>query len=210
MNRRLLMALAASVAVLGSIWVQVIAQTESPEAVVHETAEAILAAIDGRREHLRENTDELHQVVRDVFLPRFDQGYAAYLVLGRHGRQATTEQRSRFTNALYNYLLNQYAVAILRFTPDRLQVVPYEEGAGEERATIRTFVLLDDNRRIPVNYEMRLSEEGWRLYDVVIEGISYIRNLRSQLNSSLEREGIDRVIERLENNRGIGSASAVQ
>jgi phospholipid transport system substrate-binding protein len=177
------------------------APTESPGDVVHGAAEIALQAMDGRREYLGANPAELRMIVDAAFRPRFDTNYAAYLVLGRHGRTASAEQRRRFTAALYNYILNRYAQGLLRFDADRLQILPYQGEPGEDRATVRTFVTLEDGEKIPVNYDLRLGDGGWKVYDVIIEGISYVRNLRSQLGSEIEQQGLDNVILRLESYR---------
>ena len=180
-----------------SLSTQADAQTENPEAVVRSAAEQVLESIDGRREYLEANPEELRALVNSVFLPRFDRGYAAYLVLGRYGREASADQRSRFTEALYQYMLNRYANGLLSYTSDRLQVLPYQDTPGEERATVRTFVMLNDGRKIPVNYDLRLGDAGWRVFDIAIEGISYVRNLRSQLGQEIEQNGLESVIARL-------------
>ena len=174
------------------------AQLETPEDVVRATAESILQSMADRKDYLAAHPAELYRLVNSIFLPRFDQNYAAYLVLGRHVRAASAEQRSRFTTALYDYILNRYAQGLLSFTSDRLQILPYRDAPGEDRATVRTFVILDNGRRIPVNYDLRLSDVGWRLYDIAIDGISYVRNLRSQLGAEIEQNGLDSVIVRLE------------
>ena len=67
-----------------------------------------------------------------------------------------------------------------------------------DRATIRTLVTLDDGSDVPVNYELRLGSGGWKVYDIVIEGVSYVRNLRSQLGAEIDANGLDSVILRLE------------
>ncbi|MCZ6474988.1 MAG: ABC transporter substrate-binding protein, partial [Gammaproteobacteria bacterium] len=174
------------------------AQLETPEDVVRATAESILQSMADRKDYLAAHPAELYRLVDSIFLPRFDRNYAAYLVLGRHVRAASAEQRSRFTTALYDYILNRYAQGLLSFTSDRLQILPYRDAPGEDRATVRTFVILDNGRRIPVNYDLRLSDVGWRLYDIAIDGISYVRNLRSQLGAEIEQNGLDSVIVRLE------------
>lgn len=187
----------AAVASVG-LYSQTNAQLETPEDVVRATAESILQSMADRKDYLAAHPAELYRLVDSIFLPRFDQNYAAYLVLGRHVRAASAEQRSRFTTALYDYILNRYAQGLLSFTSDRLQILPYRDAPGEDRATVRTFVILDNGRRIPVNYDLRLSDVGWRLYDIAIDGISYVRNLRSQLGAEIEQNGLDSVIARLE------------
>ncbi len=171
---------------------------ESPEAIVRDAAEAILAAMEGRREYLEANPAELNAIVERVFLPRFDTAYASFLVLGRHARNATAEQRARFTTALYNYIVTRYGYGLLRFDSDRLEVLPMRGEPDGDRATIRTLVTLDDGSDVPVNYELRLGSGGWKVYDIVIEGVSYVRNLRSQLGSEIEANGLDSVILRLQ------------
>ncbi len=190
----------AAVASLG-LYSLASAQLETPEDVVRATAESILQSMADRKDYLAAHPAELYRLVDSIFLPRFDRNYAAYLVLGRHVRTANAEQRSRFTTALYDYILNRYAQGLLSFTSDRLQILPYRDAPGEDRATVRTFVILNDGRRIPVNYDLRLSDVGWRLYDIAIDGISYVRNLRSQLGAEIEQNGLDSVIARLESYR---------
>ncbi len=200
-RRRFLVSVFTAALVGVSLSSQAEAQTETPEDVVRATAELVLDSIAGRRDYLEAHPQELEELVNSVFLPRFDRNYAAYLVLGRHVRTASADQRSRFTLALYDYILSRYAHGLLSFTSDRLEILPYRGTPEEERATVRTFVRLDDGRRIPVNYLLRLGDAGWRLYDIAIDGISYVRNLRSQLGAEIEQKGLDSVIARLETHR---------
>lgn len=201
-------ALFAVVALATGAFAQQDTPIESPEAVVRSAAESILAELDGRREQLEANPAELHAVVDRVFLPRFDTAYASFLVLGRHGRDASNEQKARFTTALYNYILNRYAQGLLRFESDRLQIVPMRGEPDGDRASIRTLITLDDGSNVPVNYELRLGSSGWKVYDIVIEGISYVRNLRSQLGAEIGANGLDSVILRLEAYRDSDAANA--
>ena len=172
--------------------------TDTPEAIVRGAAEAILNAMEGRREYLEANPADLNAIVEQVFLPRFDTAYASFLVLGRHTRNASADQRARFTTALYNYIVTRYGYGLLRFDSDRLEVLPMRGEPDGDRATIRTLVTLDDGSDVPVNYELRLGSGGWKVYDIVIEGVSYVRNLRSQLGSEIEANGLDSVILRLQ------------
>ncbi len=197
-RRHFLISAFSAVIVSLNLYTQADAQTETPEDVVRDTAESALDSIAGRGDYLAAHPQELEELVDSVFLPRFDRNYAAYLVLGRYGRSATADQRSRFTTALYDYILSRYAQSLLSLTSDRLEILPYRGRPEEERATVRTFVILNDGRRIPVNYDLRLGDTGWRLYDIAIEGISYVRNLRSQLGAEIEKNGLDSVIARLE------------
>lgn len=192
------LALVALAALGTAAYAQQDAPPETPEAVVRGAAEAILQSMEGRREYLEANPAELNAIVEQVFLPRFDTAYASFLVLGRHSRDASADQRSRFTTALYNYIVSRYGQGLLQFDSDRLEILPMRGEPDGDRATIRTLVRLDDGSNVPVNYELRLGSGGWKVYDIVIEGVSYVRNLRSQLGSEIQTNGLDSVISRLE------------
>jgi phospholipid transport system substrate-binding protein len=174
-----------------------LAQT-GPDQVVEQTASALLAALDGRRDELKADPVALFGIVETHFLPRFDRAYAAFLVMGKHSRKASTDQKRRFTDALYNYMLRQYAAGLLEFNSDRLNVLPYKGKADAKRATVRTEVYLDDGTEVPVKYSLRLTDGGWKVYDVTIENISYIKNFRTQFGAEIQSKGLDAVIARLE------------
>jgi len=106
---------------------------------------------------------------------------SARLVLGRHWRDATPEQRQRFIGAFYQSLLRNYGSALAEFTGDRLTLLPFRGDLSTGRATIRTEVKRSDGTRVPVNYSMRATPAGWKAWDVAIEGISYVRNLRNDV-----------------------------
>lgn len=188
----------ATIALLGLLAASSAFAQEDPAAVVEATASAILGAMEGRRDELRESPDELHALVEEHFLPRFDRAYAAFLVLGRHSRGATQAQRRAFTDALYGYILSQYGTGLLEFTSDRLKVLPYRGKPADTKARVRTELTLDNGTEVPVVYSLRKTEETWRVYDVNIEGISYIKNFRTQLGEEINANGLDAVIARLE------------
>ena len=176
----------------------IVLAADKPNEVIEQSAQALLNAMEGRRESLRHDPVALFELVELHFLPHFDRAYAAFLVLGRHSRKANTEQKRRFTDALYNYILRQYATGLLEFTSERLNVLPYKGDETAERATVRTEVYLDDGTEVPVNYKMRRTDQGWKVYDVTVEGISYVKNFRTQFGAEIQAKGLDALIARLE------------
>jgi phospholipid transport system substrate-binding protein len=136
--------------------------------------------------------------VEKDLLPHFDTEYAARLVLGAHWRDATPEQRQRFISAFYRALIANYGNSIANFTADRLKVFPSKLGADPNRATVRTEVKRDDGTTVPVNYSMRRSPEGWKAWDVVIDGISYVKSFHDDYGEEIDQKGLDEVISRME------------
>jgi phospholipid transport system substrate-binding protein len=119
-------------------------------------------------------------------------------VLGMHWRDATPEQRQRFADAFYHTLVNNYGAALANFTSDRLKVFPTNTEAEADRATVRSEVTRDNGEKVAVNYSLRKTDAGWKAWDVVIEGISYVRSFREDYGAAIEQQGLDAVIARLE------------
>jgi phospholipid transport system substrate-binding protein len=172
------------------------------EAVVRN----VLNELDKNREAMRKDPAKLRKLVDAHFLPNFDTQYAATLVLGKHWRTATPEQRKRFVEAFYQSLLQNYGESLLDFTPDRLTIQPYRGDPAAKTATVKTEVRRDSGARVPVNFSLRKTEAGWKAYDVTIEGISYVKSFRTDFGSEVEQKGLDAVIKRLESQAIAGTS----
>lgn len=171
---------------------------ESPNFVVEEAAALLAGQLSGRKDELAANKTALYETINDILLPRFDRVYSAQLVLGKHWRSADNKQRQRFIDAFYGSLLRRYAEGVLEYDQDKVQVLPYRGDDSKSRTMVRSFVLLDDGSKVPVNYGLVKRDEGWLLFDVTIEGVSYIRNYRAEIDSEIRASSLEAVIKRLE------------
>lgn len=171
---------------------------QSPNDVIQSASEELTAALSDHKEALAADRDELYATIDKILLPRFDRRYAAQLVLGRHWRDANAEQRDRFIDAFYGSLLRKYSDGVLEFSQDRIEILPFRGDLSKPRTTVKTIVMLDDGTKVPVNYGMVNRDSNWLMFDVTIEGISYVRNFRTELNSEIQATGLDAVITRLE------------
>ena len=175
------------------------ADNRTPDQIVTETAETLARDIDGKQAWLAANPAELYKLVDEVFLPVFDTDYAGRLVLGKHWRAATPEQRKKFIDTFYDFLLRSYARHVLRFERDKVRILPASSAVPDPKNTVvKSTMQLDDGTTLPVNYSLHQTKDGWRAFDVRIEGISYIQNYRNQFNAEISAKGIDAVIARLE------------
>lgn len=181
-----------------SLFLASAASAESPNRIVEEAAELLATELDGRKEELAADRAALHEVINGILLPRFDRKYSAQLVLGKHWRTANDEQRQRFIDAFYNALLQRYSDGVLEYNQDRVEILPFRGDASKPRTMVRSIVRLDDGSRVPVNYGLVKRDNGWLLFDVTIEGVSYIRNFRAELDSEIRTTSLAAVIERLE------------
>jgi phospholipid transport system substrate-binding protein len=174
------------------------AAAEGPTEVVQTAAQSMLSELDKDREGYRKDPAKVDQLVSKYLLPHFDTDFSAKIVLGQYWRTATPEQRQHFIDAFYHSLLKNYGSALAEFTADRLKIFPTKVDGDATRATVRTEVKRDNGDRVSVNYYMRKTAEGWKAWDVVIDGISYVNSYREDFGPQIESQGIDAVIKRLE------------
>ncbi|HTC14668.1 MAG TPA: ABC transporter substrate-binding protein [Steroidobacteraceae bacterium] len=172
--------------------------SEGPYEVVQAAAQGMLQDLDKDRATYRRDPQKVGALVDKYLLPHFDTEYSARLVLGQYWRNASPEQRQQFINAFYHSLLTNYGTALVDFTADRLKIFPTKPDADATRATVRTEVKRDNGDRVSVNYYLRKTPQGWKAWDVVIDGISYVNSYREDFGPQIEQQGIDAVIKRLD------------
>ena len=175
-----------------------VANTLGPEQLVEDSAKRMLTELDANRPTYAKDPAKLDSLVANVLLPNFDTEYAARLVLGQTWRTATPEQRKSFVDAFYHSLLRNYGTALLNFTADKFVILPYKGDPGDTQATVRTEVKKDTGEKVPVNFSLHQTPQGWKAWDVVIEGISYVKSFRTDFGTEIQQKGLDEVINRLE------------
>jgi phospholipid transport system substrate-binding protein len=173
-----------------------------PSEVIEDAVDLLNEGLSGRKEEFVADEAALRAFIDGILSPRFDRKYAAGAVLGKHWRTASDEQQDRFISAFYSTLLQRYADGILEFDMDRVEILPYKGDAKKRTTVVKTKVRLDDGSKIPVHYTLVNREDQWRMFDVKIEGISYVMNYRKELESEIRSTSLDAVINRLEREAG--------
>lgn len=180
----------------------------SPNDVIAEVSHLLAQQLEIRKEELTKDKQALYAAVDDILLPRFDRKLAAQLVLGKHWRTASDAEKARFIDAFYITLLHRYADGVLEFDPSRMEILPYRGDEAKSRTSVRTKIRLDDGTVVPVNYSLINRANGWQMYDVVIEGISFVRNFRAELDSEIRSTNLEAVIGRLESEADASAEAA--
>jgi phospholipid transport system substrate-binding protein len=172
---------------------------QSPHQMIQQTADELLVVIEDRRAQLESNPQALHRVVDEVLRPNFDVEYASRLVLGRFWPRSTPEQREAFTEALYDSLVRRYSRGLLEYQEDTVEVLPHGGliGLNEDFVTVKTVVMTRDGIAVPVDYRTRWIDGRWKVFDVKIEGLSYVTYYRDLIGDDVRRKGLDAVIEDL-------------
>ncbi|HET7063366.1 MAG TPA: ABC transporter substrate-binding protein [Rudaea sp.] len=175
------------------------AENLQPNQVVQNLVDDLAKTMETRRDELQKNREALLKTIDGIVLPHFDIDYASILVLGQNARTATPEQRARFAKAMYNSITHRYAEGLLKYTEGRVRVLPFQGELNDKRTLVRTQVVLDDGKVVPVDYAFRKTSAGdWKAYDVIIEGISYVTNYRNQVAAEIAKSNLDALTTRLE------------
>jgi phospholipid transport system substrate-binding protein len=174
------------------------AATQNPRDLINGIAQQFLKELQTRREELKKDPVALRKLIDETLLPHFDTQTTAQRVLAVHWRTATPEQRRRFIDAFYKFMLQNYGNTLVELTPNQLDVRPFKGDPKATTATVETFVTTGSGKPIPVNYSMRLTPMGWKAWDVTVEGISYVLSFQKDIGAEVNQRGLDAVIERIE------------
>lgn len=171
-----------------------------PDEVIQQTAQQIFTAVNGDRTELQQDPQKLDELVGKILMPHFDFDEASRLVLGRYWRTATPAQRKAFEDAFYKYLVNSYANGLLKgnYSSRSIKVEPWRGDVSDTRTMIRTQVALAGKPPVQVDYAMLRTPQGWKAFDVSVEGVSYVLSYRNQFAPEIQQKGLDALIKRLQ------------
>jgi phospholipid transport system substrate-binding protein len=170
-----------------------------PFTIIEQTTTQILETLDERRKEFTADPEQLRTIVRKDLLPLLDLEYSARLILGRAGRDVNPEQLDAFSQAMSNVLVNRYADGLLEFRSDKqIEVLPMKGKNTEKLTRVRTRIKLENGGFAPVDYAFRKTEQGWKAFDVTVEGISYIITFRNQISPRVATDGIEKVTQEIQ------------
>lgn len=169
-------------------------EDRDPLTIIEQTTTQILETLNSRRDEFTADPELLRAVVREDLLPLIDLDYSARLILGKAGRGISAEQLSAFSEAMSDVLINRYADGLLEFRSDeQVEVLPMKGNNTEKLTRVRTRIKLENGGFAPVDYSFRKTEQGWKAFDVMVEGISYVITFRNQISPRVQTEGIEAV-----------------
>ena len=170
----------------------------SPSQLVLDNTQRVLKTIEARRAEFTKNRAALQSFVSGEFTTMFDRDYAARQVLGRHGRGASDADVKAFGDALADNLMRRYGSSLLDFNT-RLQVRIKSETALPRGLGVKVSseLIRQGGEPIPVDYLLRRAGNGWRVFDVMVEGVSFVQTFRQQFDSELQRKSIAQVAQEL-------------
>ena len=174
------------------------AATEAPDVLVKRTVEEVLQVIQQTPERAA-----LHRIAEQKVLPNFDFREMTRLAVGTNWRKASPEQQAALEGGLRKLLVNVYTTALTKSGPQgagrTLEVKPLPAAAKGDETVVKTVIKEPDGQRVAIDYRMASRDGGWKVYDVVVEGVSLVTSYRSSFESEVSKGGVDGLIKALEN-----------
>lgn len=169
------------------------APVSTPGKLVVHNGTRILDTLQQRRGEFQKDPAALRGFIDGELRASFDREYAARLVLGPHGRGASDADIRLFADAMADNLMQRYGSALLSFEgKPRIRLKSETPLPGNRGVRVATELLRDGADPIPVDYYVR-DNGGWKIFDVMVEGVSYVQTFRSQFDGPLRQKSIAQV-----------------
>lgn len=166
----------------------------SPSQLVLTNSTRILATLESRRAEFSQDRSALRQFIASEFDNIFDRDYSARLVLGVHGRGASDADVKVFADALADSLMQRYGSSLLDLnTKLKVRVKSETPIRGGAIVKVSSEYLRQGNEAVPVDYLMRKVGTQWKVFDVMVEGVSFVQTFRNQFDTPLKQKSIPQV-----------------
>jgi len=189
-----LFTLLAAFTLAASAWAQ---QQLAPNELVQKITDEVLAAVKSDKELAAGDKQKAVKLAEEKVLPYVDFEHATRLAVGRAWRDASPEQRQRLVSEFRNMLVRTYSNAIGTYQGQTLKVLPSRGKADPEETIVRTQFVRPGGQPLPIDFSMRQTEEGWKVYDITVEGVSLVLTYRSEFDAIVKQQGIDGLIKAL-------------
>jgi len=195
---KLLFGILSGALIIASGWAQ--APDMAPDALEKKVTDEVLTIIRSDKEIQAGNTRKVLDLVEAKVLPHFDFAHMTRLAVGTAWRQATSAQQQSLTNEFRSLLVNTYTTAFTQYRDQNIEYRALKVQPADKEVVVRSVIKQSGGGDpIDVNYSMEKTDKGWKVYDVVIGGISLVQNYRSSFNSEIQKGGIDGLIATLAN-----------
>ena len=196
---------AACVAVLVAAALPANAQ-EAPDAMVKRVAQDVIATIKADPLVQAGNEARIREVIEAKLVPNFDFPRMTALAMGKNWRAASPEQQKRLADEFKTLLVRTYSGALTKYRDEAIDYKPLRMSPGDTDVTVRTLVMKSGGQPIQIDYSLTKVADGWKVFDVVIGGVSLVTNYRDEFNEQMKNGGVDGLIKTLsDRNKGVAA-----
>ena len=173
------------------------AQEDSPEAMIKKVTDDVLTIVRQDKDIQSGNTKKAIELVEAKVLPSFNFQHMTSLAMGKDWRAATPEQKKQLADEFKTLLVRTYSNALTGYKDQTIRYKPTKMQGGETDVIVKTEVVQPGNKPVPLDYSVEKLAEGWKVYDVVVSGVSLVTNYRDTFNQEVRASGIDGLIQML-------------
>lgn len=171
---------------------------EAPDALVKKGIDEVLAAIKADKELQSGNLDKVMKLAEEKVLPNFDFQRMTRLAVGRSWQQASEPQREALAREFKNMIVRTYASSLSQYRNQTVEVKPVKMAAGDKETVVRTEVKQPGGPPIPIDYSMEKTAQGWKVFDVVVDGVSLVTTYRGSFSDIVQKSGVDGLVKALQ------------
>jgi phospholipid transport system substrate-binding protein len=183
-------------AALAALAISVHAQ-EAPDDMVRRTTNEILAAIKADKDLQSGNQKKIEKLAEDKVLPYFNFARMTQLAVGRNWRDTNDAQKKALTDEFRTLLIRTYSTSLSQYRNQTIDVKPLKAAAADTEVIVKTLINQPGGQPIPIDYSLEKIGSAWKVYDVLIDGVSLVTNYRSSFNTEIQKSGIDGLIKSL-------------
>jgi phospholipid transport system substrate-binding protein len=182
--------------------VTIASEQSDPYVMINEVASLTFDRMKREKEQIEKNPELLRTVMEEELLPYIDYRFSAFKVLGKYASKVPREKLLEFVSVFREYLITSYAVALGYYDDQLVEFAPALEFDGRSDVTVRAVIKDGERPDIKVAFKVRKDRQSdqWQVYDMVAEGISLLSSKRTEFESILRQDGIDKVIELMRKN----------
>ncbi len=173
------------------------AQELAPDAQVKKITDEVIDIIKQDKDIRAGNRKKIDELVDAKVLPHFNFSRMTALAMGRNWPKANTEQQKVLTNEFRTLLVRTYSTALSTYKNQVIEFKPLRAAAGDADVTVKTQVKQPGTEPISIDYGMEKTPAGWKVYDVVVGGVSLVTNYRETFNAEIRDGGVDGLIKSL-------------
>jgi phospholipid transport system substrate-binding protein len=168
-----------------------LASDEAPDALVKRVTAEVLTIIKNDKDLQSGNMKKVNELVDQKILPHFNFNRMTALAVGQDWRNASAEQKTKLAAEFKTLLVRTYANALVSYKNQAIEVRPLKLDPKETDVTVRTEVKQTSGQPIPLDYSLQKRDDGWKVYDVVVGGVSLVTNYRDEFRQTVRQAGID-------------------
>lgn len=180
-----------------------------PDELVKKTADEVLEIVKKDKDIQAGDQKKIFALAEEKILPNFDFDRVCRMVLGKNWASATKEQQGAFQTEFRSLMLRTYATALSKYRNQTIEFKPLRMQPNDTEVTVKTQILQPGSQPIGVDYTLEKNGDSWKVFDIVIEGVSLVTNYRSQFSTEVRQSGMDGLIQKLadKNKQNIASKS---